>query len=93
MTPEAGWQEGAGSLLLLAAAHETGVLPALAAALPPEVTPASAMRRGRRPTMSVACRRMLVRTLLFLGAVGLHRTWDLRGYTPRLHVRVDWGGG
>ncbi len=24
---------------------------------------------------------MLARTLLFLGAVGLHRTWDLRGYT------------
>jgi hypothetical protein len=24
---------------------------------------------------------MLVRTLLFLGAVGLERTWDLRTYT------------
>jgi len=31
--------------------------------------------------MSAACRQMLARTLLFLGAVGLHRTWDLRGYT------------
>ncbi len=26
-------------------------------------------------------RRRLVLTLLFLGAVGLQRTWDLRGYT------------
>lgn len=26
-------------------------------------------------------RRRLLLTLLFLGAVGLHRTWDLRGYT------------
>jgi len=24
---------------------------------------------------------MLVRTLLFLGVVGLHRTWNLRSYT------------
>ena len=28
-----------------------------------------------------ASRRRLVLTLLFLGAVGLRRTWDLRGYT------------
>jgi len=26
-------------------------------------------------------RRRLLLTLLFLGAVGLHRTWDLRSYT------------
>ena len=26
-------------------------------------------------------RRRLLLTLLFLGAVGLQRTWDLRGYT------------
>ena len=31
--------------------------------------------------LSSASRRMLVLTLLFLGVVGLHRTWDLRGYT------------
>jgi hypothetical protein len=30
---------------------------------------------------SVAGRQRLLLTLLFLGAVGLHRTWDLRGYT------------
>jgi hypothetical protein len=31
--------------------------------------------------LSCASHRMLVLTLLFLGVVGLHRTWDLRGYT------------
>ena len=31
--------------------------------------------------LSCASRRMLVLTLLFLGVVGLRRTWDLRGYT------------
>lgn len=30
---------------------------------------------------SAAVRQRLLLTLLFLGAVGLHRTWDLRGYT------------
>jgi hypothetical protein len=31
--------------------------------------------------LSCASRRMLVLTLLFLGVVGLRRTWDLRSYT------------
>ncbi len=31
--------------------------------------------------LSSTSRRMLVLTLLFLGVVGLRRTWDLRGYT------------
>jgi hypothetical protein len=31
--------------------------------------------------LSCTSRRMLVLTLLFLGVVGLRRTWDLRGYT------------
>jgi len=30
---------------------------------------------------SAAVRRRLLLTLLFLGAVGIPRTWDLRGYT------------
>jgi hypothetical protein len=30
--------------------------------------------------LSCASRRMVVLTLLFLGVVGLHRTWDLRSY-------------
>jgi hypothetical protein len=30
---------------------------------------------------SPAVRQRLLLTILFLGAVGLHRTWDLRGYT------------
>src|SRR5258707_829287 len=30
---------------------------------------------------SAAVHQRLLLTLLFLGAVGLHRTWDLRGYT------------
>ncbi len=30
---------------------------------------------------SKAVRQRLLLTLLFLGAVGLHRTWDLRSYT------------
>src|SRR5215211_2386845 len=63
------WQEGAGGLLLAAAAAETGVVDALAAALP-------AARRQTTPVPP----RPLLRTLLFLGAVGLRRTWDLRGY-------------
>jgi hypothetical protein len=36
---------------------------------------------SRLAHLSCNSRRMLVLTLLFLGVVGLHRTWDLRGYT------------
>jgi hypothetical protein len=36
---------------------------------------------SRLARLSCASRRMLVLTLLFLGVVGLRRTWDLRGYT------------
>jgi len=62
-------REGAGSLLLAAAAAETGVLETLAPALP----------TGLSHTTAVS-RRQLLSTLLFLGAVGLRRLWDLRGY-------------
>lgn len=69
--PGTGWQDGAAGLLLLAAAAETGGLDALEAALP-------AHDAGLALTPS--CQRMLSLTLLFLGVVGLRRTWDLRGY-------------
>jgi hypothetical protein len=74
---EAQWQEGAGGLLLVAAVNETGLLPALEDAVASR-TPAPTSRLART---SLASRRMLLLTLLFLGAVGLCRTWDLRRYT------------
>jgi hypothetical protein len=64
-------------LLLLAAATETGLLTQLEQALPPSApTPLSFPLIG-----SSAVRRRLLLTILFLGAVGVQRTWDLRGYT------------
>lgn len=75
--PEPIWQEGAGNLLLLAAAHETGLLEALECA----VRVGQALPSSRLAHSTRASRRRLVLTLLFLGAVGLRRTWDLRGYT------------
>jgi hypothetical protein len=66
-------------LLLLAAATETGLLTQLEQALPPPPVP---LESPCLPlAASVAVRRRLLLTLLFLGAVGLHRTWDLCGYT------------
>ncbi len=71
------WQEGIGSFLLLAAAHQTGLLEqlvttimGLAAPLLPGLT-----------SLNSAIVERLVRTLLFLPVAGLARTWDLRGYT------------
>jgi hypothetical protein len=73
---EPGYHEHAGGLLLLAAAQETALITHLAEALPSE------QAEGRPPLVgSSAVRRRLLLTLLFLGAVGLHRTWDLRSYT------------
>ena len=71
------WREGAGSLLLLAAAHQTGLIDALEAALP-EYLPAD---NGKRHHKDPGCPRSLLLTLLFLPAVGLRRTYDFRGYT------------
>ncbi|GHO72371.1 hypothetical protein KSD_01420 [Ktedonobacter sp. SOSP1-85] len=71
-----GHHEQAGGLLLLAAATETGLLTPLEQALPPAPDSPCLPMAG-----SPAVRRRLVLTLLFLGAVGLQRTWDLRGYT------------
>jgi hypothetical protein len=75
--PEQSWQDGAGGLLLVAAAHETGLLAQLETAIAPCLTQTS------HPQLSPSCRarRSLLLTLLFLNAVGLRRTRDLRGYT------------
>ena len=81
---ESTWQEGAGSLLLLAAAHETGLITALEQALPTgeQVAP-------RLAHTTPATRRQSLLTLLFLGVVGLRRTWDLRGYTGEALARLS----
>jgi hypothetical protein len=64
-------------LLLLAAATETRLVTELSEALPTEATPA----RPPLADSSAVVRQRLLLTLLFLGVVGLHRTWDLRSYT------------
>jgi hypothetical protein len=69
---------------LLAAAHETGLITTLTAALP---TPAPTTRLGRMGRETI---RMLLLTLLFLAAAGLRRTWDLRSYTG-VHSRCSRG--
>jgi hypothetical protein len=74
---EPGYSEGAGGLLLLAAASETGLLTQLENALPQDAPSPHPPLTGS----SAVVRQRLLLTLLFLGAVGLHRTWDLRSYT------------
>jgi hypothetical protein len=61
----------------LAAAHETGLVEALDAAMPL----ASPTCPARLAHSTSASRERLLLTLLFLNAVGLRRTYDLRGYT------------
>lgn len=69
--------DGAGGLLLLAGARETGVLTALEHAVASTLgAPGSRLARLRPAT-----RTGLLRTLLFLNVVGLRRPWDLRGYS------------
>jgi len=64
---------------LLAAAHQTGWLSALEATLSPSrLTVAPALRLARSQPATLRCQLL---TLLFLEAVGLRRTWDLRSYT------------
>ncbi len=84
MTSLAGepeWQEGAGGLLLLAAAHETALLSQLEEALP--MKPQSACVSQPSSHHLFHPLRSLLLTLLFLPAVGLPRFWDLRSYTGR----------
>jgi hypothetical protein len=74
---EANIQQGAGGLLLLAAAHETGLLSDLSTAIAScePTTPQSLL------ASSPHCLRQLMLTLLFLPLGGLRRTHDLCSYT------------
>jgi hypothetical protein len=76
---EPEWQEGAGGLLLLAAAHETNLLSQLEEVLPMKRASSSAPQPS--PHRLFHPQRSLLLTLLFLPAVELHRFWDLRSYT------------
>ena len=64
---------------MAAAATETGLLTQLEHALPTTSPPPPSACLPL--TSSSAVRRRLLLTVLFLGVVGLQRTWDLRGYT------------
>jgi len=76
---QAEWQEGAGSLLFLAAAHQTSLLTELQTALSPSLLTANpSLRLAHSQPTTLRCQLL---TLLFLEAVGLRRTWDLRSYT------------
>jgi hypothetical protein len=66
-----------GSLRLLAAAQQTGLLEALVTAI---MEVADSTIPGVRPPNPAVIAR-LVLTLLFLPVAGLSRTWDLRSYT------------
>jgi hypothetical protein len=74
---EAKVEEGAGGLLLLAAAHETGLLSKLETAIASCEPPSTRSLLSSSPH----CLRQLMQTLLFLPLGGLHRTHDLRSYT------------
>ncbi|GHO99871.1 hypothetical protein KSF_099190 [Reticulibacter mediterranei] len=65
--------------MLLASVQETELLSCLQTALTPNLSTAASSLRvvGSRPA-TLYC---LLLTLLFLQAVGLRRTWDLRGYS------------
>jgi hypothetical protein len=76
---EPEWQEGAGGLLLLAAAHETALLSQLEEALPMKQQSLSSSQPS--PQRLLHPQRSLLLTLVFLPAVGLHRFWELRSYT------------
>jgi hypothetical protein len=76
---EPKWQEGAGGLLLLAAANATALLSQLEEALPMKQQSSSGSQSSS-PRLFYSQRSLLL-TLLFLPAVGLHRFWELRSYT------------
>jgi hypothetical protein len=64
---------------LLAAAHQTGLLACLESALSPNLLLTNPLfRLAHHLPTTLRCQ---ILTLLFLEAVGLQRTWDLRGYT------------
>jgi hypothetical protein len=82
------WQEGIGSLLLLAAAHQTGLLATLGTTI--QAIASSVLSSGLPLNLAVVER--LVLTLLFLPVAGLARTWDLRTYTGSLLALVTGRG-
>ena len=82
------WQEGIGSLLLLAAAHQTGFLARLCTTIQGVATAAS----SRCLPLNLAVIERLVLTLLFLPVAGLARTWDLRTYTGTMLALVTGRG-
>jgi len=86
--PEPVWQEGIGSLLLLAAAYQTGFLAKLGTAIQCVATtaPSSSL------PLNLAVIERLLLTLLFLPVAGLARTWDLRTYTGTLLALVTGRG-
>src|SRR5713226_902438 len=86
--PQPIWQEGIGSLLLLAAAHQTGLLAKLGITIQ---SVASAGCSSGLP-LNPAVLERLVLTLLFLPVAGLARTWDLRTYTGTLLALVTGRG-
>jgi len=64
---------------LLTAAHQTGLLTELQTALQPcLLTAAPVLRLAHSQLTTLRCQLL---TFLFLQAVGLRRTWDLRSYT------------
>ncbi len=86
--PQPVWQEGIGSLLLLAAAQQTGLLTTLVTTMPGV---ASSLLSSGLP-LNLAVVERLVLTLLFLPVAGLARTWDLRTYTGPLLALVTGRG-
>ena len=75
---------GAGSLLLLAAAHETGLITTLQATLTP-LLPTAAPRLAR---LRAATLRALLLTVLWGVMAGLARPWALRTYTGQLGLNA-----
>src|SRR6266436_159680 len=86
--PQPIWQEGIGSLLLLAAAHQTGLLAKIGTTIQGV---ASSGCRSLLPLTLAVVERLLL-TLLFLPVAGLARTWDLRTYTGTMLALVTGRG-
>jgi hypothetical protein len=82
------WQEGIGSLLLLAAAQQTGLLTTLVTTI--QGVASSLLSSGLPRNLAMVERLML--SLLFLPVAGLARTWDLRTYTGTLLALVTGRG-
>jgi len=74
-------------LLLLAAVHETALLSQLEKVLP--MKQQSSCVSQSSPQHLLHPQRSLLLTLLFLPAVGLHRFWELRGYTGQELARLS----